>query len=420
MTDNTMNTPIGPTFATSGDLPSTPAGADVGRDMLDEATVVSRAQDGDLPAFEALLQTYQDPLYRLAVRILQSRAAAQDVVTEALISVWRTLPGLKDPAEFRIWIYRTVTTRCLDRLRRARSGSRPGAGADAPAAPVAPGTGAPVEPIIAVGTGEVGAGLDRALADLPAEVRICWILTEVDRLGSTEIARVLNLSDRTVRARLAQARHFLAARSMPLATATVPDADTLSGWLPCGRAVDDVWESRRRPAGGHERGCAYCRDARAGLLLLDQAAQDLTARDGVDPALQVDPAVPESIMVVARTEPRPDRLLPLARPGTAAADSGVAISESAVCDQLRTVADSITGVHARRCAAVVITGPRAEQGELDRPVVLDLMITVAVSSRTRIPPALAELRRRIIDRLTSRTGLAVGAVDITVEDIYDA
>lgn len=419
---NTTNTPTGPPTSNTGAVPSAGSAADLGWNMLDEATIVSRTQDGDLAAFQALVERYQSRLHRLAVRTLNDRAAAQEVMAQTLISVWRSLPDLDDPAAFKIWLYRLTTLRCLDRLRRRRSEASPDEPATVSHGSVVPGSGPPVDSAITAETGEIRPGLNQALADLPVDLRICWLLKEVDQLGYPEIAQVLSLSDRIVRARLGRARHVLAEAGVPTATTAASNATAgeFSGRLACGHSVEDVWESRSRPPDLHERSCASCRDARARLLLLDQSTRDLNAEDGVDPNLQVDPAATESIMVVARAEPRPDRLLPMVRPGRAETDSTVLVGEHAICDQVRALADTLPGVRARRCAAGVSTSTVADREEVDQRAVLDIMITVAVSRMTRIPPAVAELRRQIIDRLASRTGLTIGAVNIAVEDIYDA
>ncbi|WP_195909149.1 RNA polymerase sigma factor [Microlunatus sp. Gsoil 973] len=171
----------------------------------DETTLVVRAQAGEVAAFEFLVDTYEAPLYRLAVRLLRNRTIAEDVLQEGFIAAWRKLPTLNAPETFRAWIYRIITRRCLDQLRASRDqlqldetngGNTTRAG--------------DTDPAITVETEQLRHSLNRALTDLPPQLRVCWILTEVDQLSYADISQVLDLPVSTVRGRLARARHQLA------------------------------------------------------------------------------------------------------------------------------------------------------------------------------------------------------------------
>ena len=69
----------------SGD-PSWPACAG-----LDDATLVVRAREGDIGAFEALVRRYRVPVYRIAARILTDPSAAADTAQEAFITAFTIL-----------------------------------------------------------------------------------------------------------------------------------------------------------------------------------------------------------------------------------------------------------------------------------------------------------------------------------------
>ncbi len=179
-----------------------------------EATVVGRAQDGDLIAFEQLLRHYQGPLFRLAYRLLGDRGEAEDALQDTMVQVWRKLPGLMEPLVFRSWVYQIMTRRCLSLLRtRSRRGVEPveadalaelGAGQRVMAGGVG---GSPAE------SAEIEAqlrGLNEVLAQLPEDQRVCWVLRELHELSYAEIAYAMNLSASTVRGRLARARQNLA------------------------------------------------------------------------------------------------------------------------------------------------------------------------------------------------------------------
>src|SRR6478672_7074095 len=146
---------------------------------LDDLTLVVRAQEGDVRAFEALARRHEAALYRTAVRVTGDRAEAEDALQEALLDAWRNLDRFRGDAAFSTWMYRLVTNRCLVALRRRRPVPEADAGADV-AAPDSPERAALLDLELAA--------LGRAVQDLPDNLRVCWVLRELEGLGYGEIA----------------------------------------------------------------------------------------------------------------------------------------------------------------------------------------------------------------------------------------
>jgi RNA polymerase sigma-70 factor, ECF subfamily len=171
---------------------------------LDDATLVARAREGDLRAFEALVRRYQRPLYHLALRMTGCSGDAEDVVQEVFLTAWRRLPEIRDDAALPGWLYRTTTRRCLNVLRR----SRPTAEFDetTPAPTQAPGE----DPQRAAEASQQVRALTAALARLPPTQRAVWLLREVHGRSYEEIATLLATTPHAVRGRLARARVQLA------------------------------------------------------------------------------------------------------------------------------------------------------------------------------------------------------------------
>jgi RNA polymerase sigma-70 factor (ECF subfamily) len=184
-----------------------PAGAAPYPRGLEEATVVGRAQDGDLAAFELIVHRYQGPVFRLAYRMLGDRGEAEDVVQDTLVLVWRKLPSLVDVQAFHRWIYQVATRRCLSVLR-TRSLRRTDA-TDADDLERELPVDAAADPAAAAQHAASLRGLDDLLRRLPDEQRACWVLRELHDLTYPEIAFAMNLPVSTVRGRLARARQNL-------------------------------------------------------------------------------------------------------------------------------------------------------------------------------------------------------------------
>jgi RNA polymerase sigma-70 factor (ECF subfamily) len=89
------------------------------RDLADEE-VMQLVQHGDPRAFELLYDRHGGAAYSLAYRIVGKQAAAEDVVQEALLSIWRSRRRY-DPTRgsVRTWILGIVHNRAIDGLRRS-------------------------------------------------------------------------------------------------------------------------------------------------------------------------------------------------------------------------------------------------------------------------------------------------------------
>lgn len=180
--------------------------------IADEATVVARARDGSTTAFETLIDHYQTPLFRYALRLLGDRHDAEDVVQDAFIGAWRGLPTLGDVGAFRGWLYQIATRRIFD-LLRARRPQQEWPDEDAPVPSSvrsrASDHGDPARVVVQQAQFEA---LQQALATLPPQQRAAWSMQKIDGLSYDEIAVALTLPVSTVRGRIARARQSLAER----------------------------------------------------------------------------------------------------------------------------------------------------------------------------------------------------------------
>src|SRR6476661_214158 len=80
--------------------------------------LVEAARAGDRSAYDVLARAIAPRLFRVAYRIVRDRDAAEDVMQQALIAVWRDLPTLRDPDGFEAWTYRLVVNAATSEVRR--------------------------------------------------------------------------------------------------------------------------------------------------------------------------------------------------------------------------------------------------------------------------------------------------------------
>ena len=84
-----------------------------------DTDLVIRAQHGDEEAFASLAVAAGDRLHAVAHRILRDLDLAEDATQQALLSIWRDLPQLRDPARFDAWSYRLLVRACYAEGRRS-------------------------------------------------------------------------------------------------------------------------------------------------------------------------------------------------------------------------------------------------------------------------------------------------------------
>ena len=163
--------------------------------------LVIGAQNGDREAFAALVHMTSDRMYAIAIRILRDGHLAEDALQGALITAWRQLPTLRDPARFEAWVRRLLVHACYAEARRRRSWT-----ANVRVLPV----DGPASPDDTVSVVDRDA-LDRAFRRLSIEQRAVFVLHHHTGLSLVEIAEALGIPAGTARSRLHYATQTLRA-----------------------------------------------------------------------------------------------------------------------------------------------------------------------------------------------------------------
>jgi RNA polymerase sigma-70 factor (ECF subfamily) len=178
---------------------------------MDEPALIRDAQRGDLDAFNRLVLAYQTQVYNVAYRVLGEAHAADDATQEAFISAYKHLRGFRG-GSFRAWLLRIVTNAAYDELRRRKRkpavslealtvlDSGPDAEGEAQLASEAE---APEDHAQRT---ELAGAIQRCLDALPDDMKMVAVLSDVEALDYSEIARSLNIALGTVKSRLSRAR----------------------------------------------------------------------------------------------------------------------------------------------------------------------------------------------------------------------
>lgn len=169
--------------------------------MRDERELIRRAGQGDQEAFRQLVETYQAPAYRLALRMCGGDAAlAEDAAQEAFLAAWRGLPRFRGDSRFSTWLYRLTTNAAIDCLRREK---RHRDADDLDGVELPDGGDTPQE---AAERTETQTAVRSALSALSDEHRQVLLLRYMQEMDYGEIAAALDISEGTVKSRINRAK----------------------------------------------------------------------------------------------------------------------------------------------------------------------------------------------------------------------
>jgi RNA polymerase sigma-70 factor, ECF subfamily len=168
-----------------------------------EASLIARAQAGDVSAFERLSSAYADRLFMLLLRLLGDRGEAEDVAQEVMLRAWRGIGGFRGTSSYFTWLYRIAVNeanRTLEKRARRPPGTPIGADELQLPAPAAD------DPSRQAEISELRQALARALAELPASLRTAIVLRDVEGLSTQEAAEIAGVGQAAFKSRLHQAR----------------------------------------------------------------------------------------------------------------------------------------------------------------------------------------------------------------------
>ena len=166
-----------------------------------EAELIRRAQHGDQRAFDTLATGLVTRFHAVAYRVLGDADLAQDATQQALISIWRDLPRLRDHDRFEGWAYRVLVRACYKEAGKRRRWRLRTSSVTIPEPAIADPSAAVVE----------RDRLWRGFARLSVEQRAVVVLHHFVGQTQGQVAETLDIPVETVRSRLRHAMRGLRA-----------------------------------------------------------------------------------------------------------------------------------------------------------------------------------------------------------------
>jgi RNA polymerase sigma-70 factor (ECF subfamily) len=181
--------------------------------------LVARAQAGDKQAFDLLVSKYQRKLGRLLARFIRDPAEVEDVAQEAFVKAYRALPSFRGDSAFYTWLYRIGINTAKNYLVAMGRRAPTTTGFDSDEAEVFE-DGDQLRdintPESVLASKEIAATVQKAMEELPDDLRTAIELREIEGLSYEEIANIMNCPIGTVRSRIFRAREAIAAKLRPL------------------------------------------------------------------------------------------------------------------------------------------------------------------------------------------------------------
>ena len=189
----------------------------MGERLIDQE-LVARVQKGDKKAFDLLVLKYQQKITNLISRYIRDSHEVQDVTQEAFIKAYRAIPKFRGDSAFYTWLYRIAINTAKNYL--VAQGRRPPTDdVDAESAEQMDvgirlkETGTPENHVL---TEEISQTVQKAIDELPEDLRTAIILRELEGMSYEEIANAMSCPVGTVRSRIFRAREAIDKQLSPL------------------------------------------------------------------------------------------------------------------------------------------------------------------------------------------------------------
>jgi RNA polymerase sigma-70 factor (ECF subfamily) len=184
--------------------------------VFDDQLLARKCSAGDNTAMGLLITKYQDQVYNTILKICQNQNDALELTQDTFVKVIENIGSFKGSSRLFTWIYRIAVNLTLNYCKRKmhisaesldddQSGNL--SGRKALKEYLADKTAS--DPAMRVENAELAELASQALRSLNDEQRTVIILRDIDGLGYSEIAEILELEIGTVKSRISRAREAL-------------------------------------------------------------------------------------------------------------------------------------------------------------------------------------------------------------------
>jgi len=183
-------------------------------ELTEEQTLVRRARQGDLAAYDDLVRRYQERIYATIYHMTSNHEDANDLAQETFIKAFQALKSFKGGSSFYTWIYRIAVNKTINFLKQRKNRSHMSLNDldfNAENDPDLVALVSEKTPRREANLAELQEKLNEAMHKLSEPHRLVVTLHDVQGLAHDEIAEIMECNIGTVRSRLFYARQQLQA-----------------------------------------------------------------------------------------------------------------------------------------------------------------------------------------------------------------
>ena len=173
---------------------------------------MERLKDGDDLALNDLMGRWKQPLVSFCLRYTGNLSDARDIAQETFVKVYASRERYRPKAAFSTWLFTIAMNLCR---MRARWRSRHPEVLDADAPGRRDEHAGDCDPGQLADQRALGRDLEHAISMLPHELRVAFVLYEINGMRYREIGKISNCSEKAVERRLARAREHLRSALAP-------------------------------------------------------------------------------------------------------------------------------------------------------------------------------------------------------------
>ena len=176
--------------------------------MDNELALIELVKKGDKKAYNTLVLKYQDRLVYSVYKFLKDFELAQDIAQEAFIKAYKNIEKFRGDSQFYTWIYRIAinTAKNVVSTKARKSEIYDNDTTDQLLSESAETSENPENILQAE---QLRSEINKALQNLPEDIRVTLSLREFDGLSYEEISKVLECPIGTVRSRIHKGREML-------------------------------------------------------------------------------------------------------------------------------------------------------------------------------------------------------------------
>jgi RNA polymerase sigma-70 factor (ECF subfamily) len=174
---------------------------------LDDRQLVEQIRQGDDGAFETLVRRKTSKVYGLCYRVIGNSEDAKDISQLVFLKLWENLEKYDATYAFDTWLYRMVTNVAIDFMRSKQSRDN---AVNSNLRLVK--TSVDAEQTVTVARKEVESVFNAVSNVLSPKQKTIFVMSEMEDLRSSEIAKVLGCRESTVRNHLFNARKLMQAQ----------------------------------------------------------------------------------------------------------------------------------------------------------------------------------------------------------------